>query len=746
MWTGKFVEVLSTGPKDGQGKTEKRKDRDDDDNDVDDKAKRRTFDKTMQRLAQVDSSLINNFDFEKDKEVDAYKSLANYRYDALVEFQKANEPFESVTHYLFAEGQKALFYEIAKPFGLPLMELTPTQMTDDYRRRSPQYVIQNADGTYTPGNTDVETFFLLLTRPSMEIIAAKRASDSDDFVVAMLALVFARFETTDAIKLLLKKITKQYRETSAFDDLIRPQLLGDFFVELSKQQRAFKIETHISGVADLVKIRILSYLEKEDFIRYCKTEKVIQKKCESGEWKNIIAVLRFERQFGKDSDEVMQLRYRFYDETVTNRSFLYAAIRAEKFLIKEYTNGQLDVGRLVTHLNPELDFSETRDDARLEMPVLMWLLGRRDPVYAKTIFDLLIRRINPDSLIDKEGLIYDDSNFFETLKSMDNWLFVLLDGFTVETVRKIYKANKQDPAWVTAAERLSDGGNTEQGTDNLIGHDSYYYLFDALSRNGFVKAVDRLLIAGRLSIRGADIMRDVRKNYSLIKNKAIWNEIIRRKLATEVESWSEEFRYVEAILRLHCSNSLEEDIRESALERVVSDFTREVDSIFIFNSGSYYEACNRSDIWIRIIREISLTDKPQKSEYRYSIIALSLMVLNNNDGVQGKEFLSNDIVPQYITNRKTPQYDRYARFTLDDWVELYPNVAFWLPILRTLYNTKSFRVVAEAVIRLDSKSTLPADVRLFFARKIVYEPKNHSASYMIEWGRKALGLPLLESK
>jgi len=731
MWTGTFAEVLQTGPK-----VEKRKERDDD-NDVDDKkSKRQELDSAMKNLARVDSRLMNYFNFVSNADVDALSSLEKYRYDALVQFRSEVEPFESVTHFLYANSQKALFAELTKPFGLPLPEITPAQMTEAYRRRSPQYAFRRPDGSYSPGNTDFETFFALLMRPSMEIIAANGAAEPISFIVGVLALVLARFEATDAIKLILKKISKQDAVSGPFDDLIRPQLLADLFVELSKQQRAFTVEAHMSGIADLVKIRILSYLEKADFIQYCKTEKTIKEKCESGIWKNQIAELRFERQFGKESDEVLQLRYRFYDSTVTKRTFMYAAIRAAKFLNKEYTNQQFDIARLMRYFTPPIPFDDADEDRALELPVFMWLLGRLNAPYAKQIFEIFLRRLSlsGDSLVDSEGLIYDGSDFFETVQSVENWLFFLLDGYSLQTVKKIYKKHKQDPVWADAAINLD--------TEDMLSRDAYLYLFNALLKNESISVEKRQQIASEMIDNSTALLRSdhVEATYLRFKNKSVWNEIVRRKLNVVENAWSEEFELLSLILLLHCDRELEEDIRERALFKVVSGFVYENDGIFMHNADKYYKYCDRSDIWLRIVREIATTNKVEDDVYRYRMIEISLKIVAKNDAVEGKEFLLNNMLERYILHPSNKENRRYAVYTLDDWVEIYPNAKFWLPIFRKLYDLRPFRVLAYALVKLDEKTTVPADVRLFFARVIVKDKDNYVGPQNLNWARSVLGL------
>ena len=365
--------MLQIGPKD------KRKQRDDD---VDQRkaAKRIELDKVMKKLAVVDSRLINYFDYKFDADVDALNSLEKYRFDALVDYRSTVPAYESLSHFINQSGYDALYDEIAKVFGFPLSELVPELMTDEYRRRSPQYANRSPDGSYTIGNSDFETFFQLLVRPTMKRMAARNVPSWIDELVAMLFLVFARFEATDSIKLIVEKIAKRQGGVDPFDDLIRPQLLSDLFFELSKLNVAknysiFSIESHISNVSDLVKIRILSFFDKKAFVAYCKTEKTLQAKCESGIWKNNIADLRFERQFGKDASEVLGLRYRFYPPNTSKRRFQYAAIRAAKFLAVNYNSKSepvMDVTKISLHFRTK----ENEEDIqpREELAVFMWLL------------------------------------------------------------------------------------------------------------------------------------------------------------------------------------------------------------------------------------------------------------------------------------------------------------------------------------------------------------------------------------
>lgn len=739
MWSGKFEpiasgsqssSVLQIGPKD------KRKQRDDD---VDQRkaVKRVELDESMKKLSDVDRLLINYFDYQFDADVDALNSLEKYRFDALVEYRSKLPVYESVTQFMARSGYNPLVGEIAKVFGFPLAELVPALMTNEYRRRSPQYANLRPDGSYTVGNSDFETFFQLLIRPAMKRLAARNVPSWIDMVVGMLALVLARFEATDSIKSIIEKIARRRRGVDPFDDLVRPYLVSDLFVELSKLNVAknysiFSIESHISHVADIVKIRILSFLDQQAFVAYCKTEKTLQEKCESGVWKNNIADLRFERQFGKDASDVLGLRYRFYPPNISKRRFQYAAIRAAKFLAQNYNSRSepvMDVTKISLHFRTK----ENEEDIqpREELAVFMWLLWQKNPVFADIIVEYLIKSTSLlENIIDSNGLLYDGKDAFDRIvEFQEDWFFTILNSFSLEALKKIYKKHETNSGWAEKAATFSD-------VDIYVQY-NYLYVCNELLDNDSTDERRRAEITANL-ITQLDSIEINKQTRELITNKGFWNAFVRSKLNFVDNSWDKEFQIVTVILSLHCADELDADIKEMALQKVVQDFVDENDDIFKFDAEKYYEICGNFDLWYTIILALSRTDKLENDTFRSTTVIMLMKLMAQVEDVETKRVLT-DLVNKWITQKNTYAYYRRT-VTLEMLIDIYPDGSFWLQLLRKLYQSRPITEVVNAFVHLDSKTTLDSDVRMFFARIVL---KDQYAAELKNWARDVLGLPRL---
>ena len=721
MWKGTFAPlVLATGPR-----AEKRKEREDDS-----EANRKSPKTVMQRLMRVDDRIGKFFDFKSDRSVDLMVSLRDYRLDELKKFTSNRDPFESVAEYLINSGYNSLFDDLAALFSPPLPEQVPNIMDEEYRRKNPVFGSWFRNANKIAGNSDFEAFFSLLTREPVLHMLERNVPNVSEFVVGMLALVLARFNATKSIKEIVEKLMDKNAPPGPFDDLIRPQLVSDIYIELSKQNDAFSVRRIASEVADIAKIRILSFLSGEDFIAFCKTDKYTQDKCESGIWKNVIAEIRFERQFGNDYEAIMALRELYYGEDTSRRTFQYAAIRAAKFANQTYKlSGNVLYEKFKARYVPSYGFSFNRADekerasALEELPVYMYLMNAASPLAAQELFNKATASTFLEFPIDVYGNVFDGMDLVEKLLTKDDWMKSLLEIYSEKVIAKMLEKHRGRTFWIDALPQA------REKIGDVRAEKLWPYYAEMFLRTDLTEDQRSDVQRDLYRSLGVDSEADIYKSFP---DKRILMKWVRDVLSGNA-TVEQQSQFVNVFLQLVCDGALEADVVEQGVQFVVAFFVQDRKSSFIYYATNYLNLCRKKEVWIPVLMAVNTDiDDVDVAKFRLQWAEIALEILAG----RGLERSEIEYLEKETTSILTSLW--YDRRAIVRFANIYPSSDYWLPILREQFPDDSKKeLVVEVIVKLDSKSSLPRDVAIFFARLV---KRGKTLGYLVDWANKVLGL------
>jgi len=433
-WKGKF---LPTAPK-----VEKRP-REDDDNDEDKddkkKDKRSKNDAVLSVLVQNDNTLRKLFNVKKDVESLALQSLYSYRYDSLLAFLASRPDFEMLIAFMYQENLNV----VAVIGRLEKAEAEIKFAKTDAERNK---------------FTDVEKAYAKLISKSID-----KLNLVDDFEkikkfhAALGNLFLAQFEATPEIK----AIIDIDEEEDEFGDVLLQDRIDQLFELLSESVRSRSGQQESLVLADIVQQRILSFLSDNDFNNYCKTTKGLRDICESGRWKDAISDLRFERQFEKDADTVLQLRFRFYPATDKTVNFRNAAIRVAKFFNQLFDSAKKEKKTLTLEEKKQIIKQKVTDNYGVgnlatysDIPLVLYFLGKLHPAFAEEYFFSIFaiqRGEVKKYLIDSDGKTYNDELFVKKLARL-NKVESLLDIHGEKIIVTLFEKSPNDDVWAKLME------------------------------------------------------------------------------------------------------------------------------------------------------------------------------------------------------------------------------------------------------------------------------------------------------
>lgn len=584
-WKGRF---LPAAPK----VVEKRP-REDDDNDEEEstaqKEKRTKRSFILEILAENDKTLREFFDTKNDTQALALQYLYPYRYDSLVSFLAGRPDFETLTDFVFEEN-----------INMPRIAERFAESASTIRNSARRYNFSRVEQVYA----DVVAKSLYALTP---LATPQKEREFHD---ALVNLFLARFNATPQIK----EILDINDEVDVFGDVLLEERIDMLFSILSEAMNGQQAE-EAPELNWIVQQRILSFLEGDDFNNYCKTTKGLSEACSTGRWKDAISDFRFERQFGKDAPEVMELRYRFFVFDVKLVQFRNAAIKVAKFFnqflgIKDDDERKKAIETKVQMVYPVNALSPSF----VVVPLVLYHLRKAHPSFAENYFLSVFTkssRLLQSVVIDKQGKIFTGESLLEYLVRA-NKKGLLIDVQEATQMRAVFEADPNNDAWSETMEEflafdVSDSYHIQSFSNVVVPR----WLETTAGKTSRIReavikhAVENVFVRTKID----ELNFDVNKT-----SPELWNRCI--SYALEQEATSSRSRYLGAYLRdrlflslqLMKYGKLDENLAAPAMNLLSSAFFEDLlsnEQLGIFGIPvTLFEANGSPDIWLPIARRL----------------------------------------------------------------------------------------------------------------------------------------------
>lgn len=674
-WKGRF---LPAAPK-----VKEKRPREDDDNDEEEtvaqKEKRTKRSIMLESLAEYDKTLREFFDTKKDAQALALQYLYDYRYDSLVSFLSGRPDFEMLTEYVFEENLN--MFRITERFAEAASKIRNSVNRNNFSRVEQVYA-------------DVVAKSLYVLSPSVT------PNKEREFHEALTNLFLARFNATPQIK----EILDIDDEADVFGDVLLEERIDMLFSILSEAMIGQQAD-EVPQLNWIVQQRILSFLEGDDFNNYCKTTKGLSEACSSGRWKDAISDFRFERQFGKDAPEVMQLRYRFLVVDVKLVEFRNAAIKVAKFFNQFLKINDDDKRKKAIETRVQMDFPVNfYSPSFVVVPLILYHLRNAHPDFAENFFLSVFTsssRLLQSVLIDKEGKVFTGESLRKYLVRV-NKKELLLDVQESAQMRAVFEEDPNNGVWSETMEKflaydVSDSYYIQSFSNIVVPR--WLETYDGKTsriREAVIKhAVENVFVRPTIHENNFDVNKT---------SPELWNRCV--SYALEQEATNSQSRYLGDYLRdslflslqLLKYGKLDENLAAPAMNLLYSAFFDDLLSnrnLDIFGIPvTLFEANGSPDIWLPIARGLFGMIGDSKTSFAMNVevpvaagwLALQMLKDKSEENRKNLEELRTIGESSMLKAEHTADMDGFLVEKIPNLIEKNDDASIWSHALRALYD------------------------------------------------------------
>ncbi len=461
----------------------------------------------------------------------------------------------------------------------------------------------------------------------------------------------------------------------------------------------------------VIQQRILSFLEGGDFNNYCKTTKGLSEACSSGRWKDAISDFRFERQFGQDAQEVMELRYRFYSFNLNLVEFRNAAIRVAKFFNKfvDIEDDNKRKTEIETGVRVEFGVSSYNSNY-VYVPLVLYHLRKVHPVFAEQYFLSVFTgasNLSQSVLIDKKGKIFTGESLLEHFV-LTNKKKMLLDVQDPTKMRVVFESDPNNDAWSEAVQEflaydVSDSYYIQAFTNVIVPRwlETYSGKMSRFREAVIKHAVENVFVRVEVDKLSFDANNT---------SSELWNRSI--SYALEQEGANARISYSRSYIRdclflslqLLKYGKLDRNLVVPAMNLLSTEFVEDLqsdDELDIFGIPvSLFEANGSPDVWLPIARRLFAMIGDSYDNVKMNVeapfcaawLALQMLKDTSEDNRKNLEELRTIAESSMMKVKYTGDEYRFLAAKVSELIQQDDDASVWAHALRALYDQIVVRI------------------------------------------------------